>query len=97
MSGAAPFVDVCGFPEHGEPVAPTPRAAEHLIAGGWTPPPSRWDTAIRWAVVLIVATMLYSTIEPFPLRIVCMGLVVWALLGVLYQVGRGIADIGRAS
>jgi hypothetical protein len=40
MTSPAPFVDVCGFPADGEPVEPTPRAAHHLIAAGWTPPTS---------------------------------------------------------
>lgn len=36
MTGPAPFIDVTGFPDDGEIVPPTPRAAQHLIAGGWT-------------------------------------------------------------
>jgi hypothetical protein len=53
MTIPAPFIDVTGFPAPGEGVAPTPRAATHLIAAGWTPPasgapstPSRQTTSL---------------------------------------------------
>jgi hypothetical protein len=43
MSSPAPFLDLIGFPSEGERVDPTPRAAEYLIAGGWTPPKEGCD------------------------------------------------------
>ncbi|MDQ0735295.1 hypothetical protein QFZ50_001758 [Arthrobacter agilis] len=37
-SGAPKFIDVTGFPDEGEHVPPTARAAALLVAQGWTAP-----------------------------------------------------------